>query len=121
VPLYIVEKELDHVALLDLRGRITLGEETAKLRKMLDDVLASGRRQIILNLQGVNYIDSSGLSTLIACCISARKQGGDVRLAHLTSRVRDLLQITRLSTVFEAYDNVHDAQRSFALRSTQGS
>ena len=113
MPLYIVEKALDGVAVLDLRGRITLGDETANLRQAVNGVLGSQRKQIILSLKGVNYIDSSGLSTLISCFISARKQGGDLKLAHLTTRVRDLMQITRLSTVFESYETVEDAKRSF--------
>ncbi len=114
--LYIVEKALNGIAVLDLRGRITLGDETANLRQMVNDLLNSGRKQIVLNLKGVNYIDSSGLSTLIACFISSRKQGGSLKLAHLTTRVRDLMQITRLSTVFESYETVEDAKNSFDQR-----
>jgi anti-sigma B factor antagonist len=113
VALYMVEKALDDVVLLDLRGRITLGDETARLRQVLTDLVNSDRRQIILSLEGVNYIDSSGLSTLVASFISVRKLGGDLKLAHLTTRVRDLLQITRLSTVFESYQTVEDAKKSF--------
>jgi len=116
VPLYIVEKALDDIAVLDLRGRIILGDETASLRQAVNGLLGSARRQIILSLKGVNYIDSTGLSTLIGCFISTRKQGGDLKLAHLTTRVRDLLQITRLSTVFESYETVEDAKRSFEQR-----
>jgi anti-sigma B factor antagonist len=116
VSLYIVEKALNGIAVLDLRGRITLGDETANLRQMVNDLLNSGRKQIVLNLKGVNYIDSSGLSTLIACFISSRKQGGSLKLAHLTTRVRDLMQITRLSTVFESYETVEDAKNSFDQR-----
>jgi anti-sigma B factor antagonist len=118
VPLYIVEKALDDVVLLDLRGRIVLGDETATLRHATEKVLASSRRHIILSLKGVNYVDSTGLSTLIACCMSARKQGGDLKLAHLTTRIRDLLQITRLSTVFDSYATIEEAKRSFEQRTS---
>ncbi|PYV00935.1 MAG: anti-sigma factor antagonist, partial [Acidobacteria bacterium] len=68
-------------------------------------------------LEGVSYIDSSGLSTLVACYTSARKRGGDLKLTHLTTRVRDLMQITRLSTVFETYNTVEEAQKSFQASS----
>lgn len=112
--LYMVEKLVDDVMLLDLRGRITLGEETEALRTRIKQLVEAGYARIILNLQEVNYIDSVGLSTLVASYTSARKQGGDVKLLHLTTQVHDLLQITRLSTVFEIYDNLEEAQRSFA-------
>ncbi len=111
--LYIVEKKLNGVLMLDLRGRLTLGPETAELRSKLTHLIEAGHLKIILNLQGVNYIDSSGLSTLIACYTTARKHNGDLKLAHLTARVRDLLQITRLSTVFENYPTVEGALRAF--------
>lgn len=112
--LYMVEKLVDDVMLLDLRGRITLGEETEALRTRIKQLVEAGYARIILNLQEVNYIDSVGLSTLVASYTSARKQGGDVKLLHLTTQVHDLLQITRLSTVFEIYDNLEEARRLFA-------
>jgi anti-anti-sigma factor len=82
----------------------------------VNNLLGSDRTKIILSLKGVNYIDSSGLSTLIACFVSTSKQNGKLKLAHLTTRVHDLLQITRLSTVFESYETVEDAKRSFEQR-----
>lgn len=111
--LYMVEKLVNGVMVLDLRGRITLGEETEALRGRVKQLVEGGYTRIILNLEEVNYIDSVGLSTLVASYTSARKQGGNVKLLHLTRRVHDLLQITRLSTVFEIYDNLEEAQRSF--------
>jgi len=111
--LYIVEKRFNDVVLLDLRGRLTLGQETADLRARLNQLLEAGQLRIILKLEGVTYIDSAGLSTLVACHTSARKRDGTVKLTHLTSRVRDLLQITRLSTVFEIFPTVEDARQSF--------
>ncbi len=111
--LYMVEKLVNGVMVLDLRGRITLGEETEALRGRVKQLVEAGYTRIILNLEEVNYIDSVGLSTLVASYTSARKQGGNVKLLHLTRRVHDLLQITRLSTVFEIYDNPEEAQRSF--------
>jgi anti-anti-sigma factor len=112
--LYVVEKAFDDIVLLDLRGRIRLGDETAILHKAVDDILGSGRHQIVLSLEGVDdYIDSTGLATLIACCISARRLKGDLKLAHLTTRVHNLLQITRLSRVFDCYQTASEAKQAF--------
>jgi anti-sigma B factor antagonist len=111
--LYMVEKLVNGVMVLDLRGRITLGEETEALRGRVKQLVEAGYTRVILNLEEINYIDSVGLSTLVASYTSACKQGGNVKLLHLTRRVHDLLQITRLSTVFEIYDNLEEAQRSF--------
>ncbi|MBZ5544210.1 MAG: STAS domain-containing protein [Acidobacteriia bacterium] len=111
--LYMVEKLVSGVMVLDLRGRITLGEETEALRTRVKKLVEAGYTRLILNLADVNYVDSVGLSTLVASYTSARKQGGDVKLLKLTKRIHDLLQITRLSTVFETYDTLEDATRSF--------
>ena len=113
MPLHVVEKDIDGFTLLDLRGRITLGPDTETVRNKVKNVIEAGHTRVILDLGGVTYIDSAGLSTLVACYISARKVGGQVKLLNLTKIVRDLLQITRLSTVFEIYDNLEAAQRSF--------
>ncbi len=99
--------------LLDLRGQITLGQETEALRSKIKDLIEAGHSRIILGLGEVNYIDSVGLSTLVASYTSVRKHGGDLKLLHLTKRVRGLLQITRLSTVFQACDTVEEAVRAF--------
>jgi anti-sigma B factor antagonist len=111
--LHMVEKLISGVMVLDLRGRITLGEETEALRERVRQLVEAGHTQLILNLEEVSYIDSVGLSTLVASYTSARRQGGNVKLLKLTKRVHDLLQITRLSTVFETYDTLEDATRSF--------
>jgi len=111
--LYMVEKLVNGVMVIDLRGRITLGEETEALRARVKRLVEAGHLRIILNLDEVNYIDSVGLSTLVASYTSARKQGGDLKLLHLTTRVHDLLQITRLSTVFEIHDSLEKAVNSF--------
>lgn len=115
--LYIVEKAVDDTTVLDLRGRITLGQETISLRERVRQLVEAGHSQIILNLEDVDYIDSVGLSTLVSSYTSARKQGGDLKLLHLTKRVRDLLQITRLITVFESFDTLEEAQQSFHPKS----
>ena len=118
MPLHVVEKVIDGFMLLDLRGKITLGPDTEIVRNRVKDVIEAGHKRVILDLGGVSYIDSAGLATLVACYISARKAGGQVKLLNLTKIVRDLLQITRLSTVFEIYDNLEAAQRSFEREST---
>ena len=111
--LNIVEKLIEGVTVLDLRGRITLGPETETLRTRVKRVLEDGRSRILLDLGEVNYIDSAGLSTLVACYTSARRVGGELKLLRLTQHVHGLMHITRLSTVFEIYDTLSDAQRSF--------
>lgn len=112
--IFIVEKLVNGVMLVDLRGRLVLGEETEEVRERLKRLVEAGHKRIVLNLEEVSYIDSSGLSTLVTSFVSVRKQGGDLKLLRLTGRVSDLMQITKLSTVFEIYDSIEEAQRSFA-------
>jgi anti-sigma B factor antagonist len=114
--IYMVEKALGNVTLIDVRGRLTLGPETEALRTMVRQLLEAGRLQLLLDLGEVTYIDSVGLSTLVASYTSARKQGGDVKLVHLPRGVSQLLQITRLSTVFEIFDDLTTAEKSFAAK-----
>lgn len=116
MPLYLVEKEIKGVTLIDMRGRITLGHETEVLRSKLKELLNTGHHHIIVNLEEVNYIDSVGLSTLISGYTSARLTGGSLKLLHLPRGVHQLLQITRLSTVFEIYEDRATAVESFRLK-----
>ena len=111
--LYIVEKVVDGVMLLDLRGRITLGPETEAVRSRLNQLLNAGHHRIVLNLGEITYVDSVGLSTLVAAYTSARNAEGDLKLLHLPRGVQQLLQITRLSTVFEIYEDLASAVESF--------
>jgi len=111
--IYMVEKVVDGVMLVDLRGRITLGPETEAVRSKLRQLLNAGQHRIILNLGEVTYLDSVGLSTLVAGFTSARNVGGDLKLLHLPRGVQQLLQITRLSTVFEIYEDLATAVQSF--------
>lgn len=111
--LYIVEKMVDGVMLLDMRGRITLGPETEAVRSKLKQLLAAGQHRIIMNLGEITYIDSVGLSTLIAGYTSARRAEGGLKLLHLPRGVQQLLQVTRLSTVFEVYEDLASAVDSF--------
>ena len=104
--IFIVEKIVDGVMMVDLRGRITLGPETETVRTKLKELLSAGQHRIILNLGEVTYLDSVGLGTLIAGYTSARNAGGNLKLLHLPRGVQQLLQITRLSTVFEIYEDL---------------
>jgi anti-sigma B factor antagonist len=103
----------DNVAIIDCDGRIIFGEESALLRDSVKDLIIKSK-QIVLNLGGVNYIDSGGLGTLVSLYTTARNAGGSLRLANLTQRVGDLLQVTKLLTVFEVFDSVDEAVKSFS-------
>lgn len=115
----MVEKDINGMSLLDVRGRITWGPETEALRKKIKQLAADGQMRIVMDLGEVTYIDSVGLSTLIAAYTTMRCLGGDLKLLHLPKGVHQLLQITRLITVFEVYDDLESAQRSFALPNPQ--
>ena len=105
-------RRLDDVVILDLSGRITIGEGTVMLRDTLQKLLADGDRKFLVNLEAVDYIDSSGLGELVTGFTTVRHQGGHLKLLKLTRRVRDLLQITKLLTVFESFDNETEAIKS---------
>ena len=106
-------RESGGVTLVEVSGRITLGEGSAVLRAMSRDPLEKGQKNIILNLGDVNYIDSSGIGELVSAFTSVKKQGGELKLLHLTRKVHDLLQITKLYTVFDVYSDEQTAIRSF--------
>jgi anti-sigma B factor antagonist len=112
VQLSISNRTVDGVAVVDCDGRLVFGEESASLRDAVRSLLLINK-SIVLNLGGVNYIDSGGLGTLVALYTTARNAGGGIRLACLTQRVGDLLQVTKLVTVFEVYNSVEDAVSSF--------
>lgn len=105
-------RTIGEVIVVDCAGRIVLGEESTALRLLVKDLLTKAG-QIVLDLGDVTYIDSSGLGTLVGLYTSARKAGGNIRLARLNSRVIELLQITRLVTVFETYDTAEKAAAAF--------
>ena len=106
-------RQVDGVTILDLSGRITLGEGSVTLRDAVKDVLAKGAKSILLNLADVDYIDSSGLGELVSAYTSVKNQGGELKLLHLTTKVHDLLQITKLYTVFDIKDDETSAVGSF--------
>ncbi len=106
-----IRKEND-VTVVYCAGRIVFGDETTELRDKVKEVLAESK-QVVLNLGGISYIDSGGLGTLVGLYTSARGLEGDIKLANLTQRVRDQLQITKLVTVFESFDSEEAAINSF--------
>ena len=106
-------RETSGVTIIDVSGRITLGEGSAMLREMVRDLLGKGQKRIILNLGDVNYIDSSGIGELVSGYTTVKNQGGEVKLLNLTKKVHDLLQITKLYTVFDVHNDEHAAVNSF--------
>lgn len=107
----VVEK--GDVTLLNIGGRITLGSGDVKMRDKLVEQLDKGRKKIVLDLGEVSFIDSAGLGELVAAYTSARRHGAQVKLANLTKKIDDLLDITRLSSVFETFDSADEAVKSF--------
>ena len=106
-------RQVGGVAIVDISGRIVLGEESAVLRNLVCDLLSKGHKKILFNLADVNYIDSSGLGSLVGSFTSVRKQGGELKLLHLTTKVHELMLITRLYTVFDIMDDEAVAVTSF--------
>jgi anti-sigma B factor antagonist len=110
----VTTRQVDGVTILDLSGRITLGEGSVQLRDAVRDLLAKGQKHILLNLADVNYIDSSGIGELVSAYTTVRNQGGELKLLNLTKKVHDLLQITKLYTVFDVKDDEAKAIASYA-------
>ena len=98
-------RQVDGITVVDLSGRITLGEGSVVLRDMVRDLISKGERKILLNLGDVTYIDSSGIGELVSAFTTVRNQGGELKLLKLTKKVHDLLQITKLYTVFDVKDD----------------
>ena len=109
----LVEKEVNGVTVLELVGRVTLGEGSNLLRTRLKDLLSQGKTRMVLDLAEVSYIDSAGLGTLVAGFTSAQNQGASLKLANLTKRFNEQLHITKLVTVFDVFNTVQDAIKSF--------
>ena len=108
-------RQVDGVTIVDLSGRITLGEGSVTLRDTAHDLLSKGQKKILLNLGDVNYIDSSGIGELVSAFTAAKKQGGELKLLNLTKKAHDLLQITKLYTVFDVQDDEAAAVKSFSI------
>jgi len=113
VALTIASREVDGVTVLNLNGRITLGEGSVQIRDAIRDLIGKGQKRILLDLGEVNYIDSSGIGELVSGFTAVRSRGGELKLLHLTKKVHDLLQITKLFTVFDVYTDEPTAVGSF--------
>jgi anti-sigma B factor antagonist len=111
--LQITERQVGDVTVLDLQGRFVLEEGVGPFRAQVESLVQKKRLKIVLNLKEVTYIDSAGIGTMVGKYLSVRRQGGDVKLLHLTTRSHRVMTITKLLTVFEAFDSEEDAVRSF--------
>ena len=111
-------RRVGSVAIVDLNGRITLGESTGILRDELRSLLAQGSKNIVLNLAGVTYVDSAGLGELVGAFTTAANQGGAVKLLHLQGKLHDLMQVTKLHTVFSTFEDEKKAVESFGAGAT---
>jgi anti-sigma B factor antagonist len=106
-------RQVNGVTVVDMSGRITLGEGSVILREAVKDLVAKGQKKILLNLGDVTYIDSSGIGELVSAFTTVRNQGGELKLLNLTKKVHDLLQITKLYTVFDIKDDERKAIEAF--------
>ncbi|MGH9198179.1 MAG: STAS domain-containing protein [Acidimicrobiia bacterium] len=109
----IEERVVDQVTILDLKGKMTLGEGDELLKEKINTLLQQNKKHLLLNLEGVPYIDSAGLGEIVRTYTTVSRQGGKLKLVNLTKRITDLLSITKLLTVFETFDSVPEAVKSF--------
>jgi len=112
--LQIDQRVVNGVTILDLKGKITLGEGDELLKKEIDSLIQKDQKKLLLNLEGVPYIDSAGLGEIVRTYTTVSRQGGKLKLLNLTKRIQDLLAITKLLTVFETYESEPDAVKSFS-------
>ena len=110
----ITERQVGDVMILDLKGKITLGEGDELLKDKVNSIVSQGRRKIVLNLAEVPYLDSAGLGEVVHAYTTVSRQGGSLKLLNLTKRITDLLSITKLLTVFDTFDSEDEAVRSFS-------
>ena len=113
INLYIKERQVGDVTVLDLKGRVRVGGATVSLHRAFRSLVQEEKLLILLNLAGVTHIDSSGLGELISSHITVFNKGGEIKLTHLTETLRDLMAVTRLLTIFDVYQNEADALISF--------
>ena len=112
--LKMTSREVDGVTVVALDGRIVLGEESNALREKIKSLVAEGKKKVVLNMDGVTFIDSAGLGTLVAAHHSAKAQGASLRLCHLGTKFQEVLQITKLMTIFDVYNTEAEAVASFS-------
>lgn len=111
--LNITERQAGDVTILDMDGKITIGEGSVALRKTIRRILGEGKKNILLNLGNVGYIDSSGIGELVSSFTAVNKEGGKLKLLNLTQKIQDLLAITKLLTVFDTFDDEGEALASY--------
>lgn len=109
----IEERVIGDITILDLKGKMTLGEGDELLKDKINSLIHQGQKKLLLNLEGVPYIDSAGLGEIVRTYTTVSRQGGNLKLVNLTKRITDLLSITKLLTVFETFDNEPEALKSF--------
>jgi len=109
----IEERIIGDVTVLDLKGKMTLGEGDELLKDKINSLIHQGQKKLLLNLEGVPYIDSAGLGEIVRTYTTVSRQGGNLKLVNLTKRITDLLSITKLLTVFETFDSEPEALKSF--------
>ena len=109
----IAERTLNDVTILDLKGKMTLGEGDELLKDKINSLLAAGKKKLLLNLESVPYIDSAGLGEVVRTYTTVSRQGGSLKLLNLTKRIEDLLSITKLLTVFDTFDSEAEAVKSY--------
>ena len=110
----IQERTLQDVVVLDLKGKLTIGEGDELLKERISNLVQQGHRKLLLNLEGVPYVDSAGLGEIVSTYTTVSRQGGKLKLVNLTKRITDLLSITKLLTVFETYESEDEAVNSFS-------
>jgi anti-sigma B factor antagonist len=110
----IQERTLQDVVVLDLTGKLTIGEGDELLKERISNLIQQGHRNLLLNLEGVPYVDSAGLGEIVRTYTTVSRQGGKLKLVNLTKRITDLLAITKLLTVFETYESEDEAVKSFS-------
>ena len=110
----IEERIVNDVTVLDLKGKLTLGDGDELLKDKINSLIQQGRKSILLNLEAVPYIDSAGLGEIVRTYTTVSRQGGKLKLVHLTKRITDLLMITKLLTVFETFDTESEALKSYS-------
>jgi len=111
--LYINERRIEDVTVLDLKGRIRLTDRTRGLHKSIRSLVEKGKTRILLNLSQVTHIDASGLDELVASCVTAGNQGGEIKLLHPTEQMREVIKTANLSALFDIYNNEYDAIAGF--------
>jgi anti-sigma B factor antagonist len=114
VSMKAIVRQIDSVTIVDVSGRITLGEGCTQLRELIRGQLSKGNKNVLLNLGDVSYIDSSGIGELVSSYTAVSNQGGSLKLLNLTKKVQDLLQITKLYTIFDVHDDEAKAISSFS-------